>query len=209
MNMIQRGFRVVGVAVGYTACAFLSPSVAAQFDPAVLARWGSVEVLKYKVVASFSGDSPVVIGGNGSADVTDRYELEFRWNQYNAELVGDPVVRNFPSEAANVHGPGGCDTPELTGSYELATVLTATLGYGGYLHLNVRNELAPAIAPINCSGSKGPTPGQISEQIVQLPILGIAMWGLPAEPGSDTSASGDTLTVKDGDWTLVYTLSKG
>lgn len=181
----------------------------AQFDPGAFERWGSVEVLHYSVVATFDGTAPVVIGGNGYADVKDRFEIEFRWNQYQAQLVGEPVIRNYPAEFANVHGPDGCDTPSLTGPYDLATVVAVAPGYSADLHLTVRNELAPAIAPVNCAGNTAPTAGEKSEETMPFPIHGIAMWGLPKGSLPNMSASGDSLTVTEGDWTYVYTLSKG
>jgi len=180
----------------------------AQFDPQTFERWGSEEVLHYTVVASFDGTAAVVIGGNGYADVKDRFDIEFRWNQYQAQLVGEPVIRNYPAEITNVHGPDGCDTPSLTGPYDLATVTAAVQGYSADLHLTVRNELAPAIAPVNCIGKTAPTAGEKSDDTVPFPVHGIAMWGLPGGSVSNMSAAGDTLTVRDGDWTYVYTLSK-
>lgn len=180
----------------------------AQFDSQAFERWGSEEVLKYTVVANFEGTTAVVIGGNGYADVKDRFEIEFRWNQYQAQLVGEPVIRNYPAEIANIHGPDGCDTPSLTGPYDLATVTAAAPGYSADLHLTVRTELAPAIAPINCIGKTAPTAGEKSEDTVPFPVHGIAMWGLPKGTMPNISASGDSLTVRDGNWTYVYTLSK-
>lgn len=182
--------------------------VHAQFNTEVLGKWGPVEVLKYKVLASFKGEAPVVIGNNGIATVSDRYEIEFRWNQYDAELVGEPLFRNFPAEYENLHGPDKCDTPKVTGTYDLATVVSVSPGYTADLHLTISNELAAAIAPVNCAGNTAPTPGQITEEILPLPIPGISMWAMPAGTAPNMKASGDSLTVTDGDWTYVYTLSK-
>ena len=62
---------------------------------------------------------------------------------------------------------------------------------------------------MNCAGKTAPTPGEITEETVPLPIPGIAMWAMPAGSASGMHAAGDSLTVRDGDWTYVYTLGKG
>ena len=40
-----------------TVTAISVPPATAQFDPAIFSKWGSVEVLKYSVVANYAGES--------------------------------------------------------------------------------------------------------------------------------------------------------
>lgn len=192
-------------------CGMLAAAGAAhaQFNANVFAKWGSVEVLKYSMVATYKGTPQIVDGGVGIADVTDRYDLEFRWNQFDAKLVGEPTFRNYPADAKNVRGPSGCDAPEISGKIEYVTVKSVSPGPTTDFLIRMDRAMSAANAPVICTGRKAPVAAKTLQDTETVTVPGIALFGMPAGTSGSLVAKGDTLTIKDGEWTYVYTLSKG
>jgi len=135
---------------------------AAAQDIEAMARWTSYQIVHYKVVGEFSGET-VLLNGAGkslpaavSAKVTDRIEIEFDWDQQDFNLVGKPVIRNFPTKVVSVNlnaeigdGTGRtnrytCPEPKLAGAMEFVTGLSLktddTIRMSGGINLQVRRD---------------------------------------------------------------------
>jgi hypothetical protein len=78
-------------------------------DVEAMAKWTSYQIVHYKIVGEFAGDT-VLMKGSGKtaldavmARVTDRFEVEFDWDQLEFKLVGTPVIRNFPTKIVSIN----------------------------------------------------------------------------------------------------------
>jgi hypothetical protein len=86
---------------------FASPASGQDVD--AMARWTAATVIRYRVVGEYSGAQ------NGLAEVTDRLEFDFDWDQTEMKIVGKPVIRNFPTKVGKVRAGPGCGRPGETG----------------------------------------------------------------------------------------------
>ena len=138
----------------------LARTASAQ-DLEAMAKWTSYQIVHYKIVGEFSGDT-VLLKGSGKtaldrvmARVTDRIEVEFDWDQQDYNLVGKPVIRNFPTKVVSINldfetsdhtGPhrSRCPEPKLSGALEFVTGLAVKADDGlrmsGILTLEARRE---------------------------------------------------------------------
>ena len=94
----------------------------------LMAKWTSATVVNYKVVADFSGEAVLFTadGLPGRGMVTDRFEVEFDWNQSEFAMIGKPIIKNFPSKLVSVLKNGTCTTT-VSGAFEHATTLARGL----------------------------------------------------------------------------------
>lgn len=183
----------------------------AQFDPAVFAKWGSVAVLKFKLVQTFEGERAVIKNGAARAMVKDTFEIEFLWNQYESRLVGEPVIRNYPTVMSGVRAIyEKCPAPTLAGPFEHATAVSAAQGDGALLIVTLRTDYPAASEPQLClSETSTQVPAASEEQPIMVSPPGIAIFGMKDGQAPGITVKGDTLTIRDGDVTNVWTLSKG
>lgn len=125
--------------------------VAAQ-DFEAMAKWTSYQIVHYKFVGEFSGET-IVLKGSGtsvitsiSARATDRIEIEFDWDQQEFNLVGKPVIRNFPTRLVAIVPSelAECPAPKVDGALEVATGLSVkvdeTLRMSGVVSLEARRD---------------------------------------------------------------------
>lgn len=172
----------VGAAV--LAVAFLGTGSvsAARQDVDLMARWTAATIVRYRVVAEFSGEAIIVetedrLAGRGT--VADRFEVDFEWNQQEYMMVGKPVIRNFPSKVGAVSGVKCPATAK--GTFELATVIDLknddTLRYANGLAAEVRRERpAGTVATMN---ERGPC-AAVQPALARTETLQIVV---PATPG--------------------------
>lgn len=123
-----------------------------------MAKWTSASIVRYQILAEFSG-GPVVASipslgpGRGvTAQVTDRFEVDLQWNQQDFAIVGMPVIRNFPSVKGALT-PSKCPM-SAAGPFEHATVVAvrddAALRYANGVMAEVRRDLsAGTLATMN------------------------------------------------------------
>jgi len=105
----------------------LSAPAQAQ-DVNAMAKWTAATVVRYRVVGEYSGPATIVSGTKskrtGTAQVTDRVEIDFDWDQTEMKIVGKPVIRNFPTTVVTLIAPPQCAAPRVEGPLEHATVLS-------------------------------------------------------------------------------------
>ncbi|MDZ7627564.1 MAG: hypothetical protein U5J99_04040 [Parvularculaceae bacterium] len=201
---------IVGkLAIATAALSIMGPAQA-QFDPAIFAKWGSVAVLKFKLVQTYEGERIVIKNGAALATVKDRFEVEFRWNQYEARLVGEPVIKNYPTVMSGVRGSAKeCPAPTLAGPFEHATAVSAVQGEGAFLLVTLRTDYPAASEPQMCSQESSKTvPAASEDQAIMVPPPGIAIFGMKDGQAPGITVKGDTVTMRDGELTNVWTIAE-
>ena len=130
-------------------------------DVEAMAKWTGYQIVHYKIVGEYAGETIVMKGTGGSilssltARVTDRIEIEFDWDQQEFNVVGKPVIRNFPTKVVSynldfVSNDAGkvyksrCPEPKPSGPFELVTGLAVKADEGmrmsGVVNLEVRRD---------------------------------------------------------------------
>jgi hypothetical protein len=104
-----------------------APQAFAQ-DIDAMATWTAAAVIHYSVVGEFSGETRIMsfertFPVSDSAQVTDRVEVEFDWDQQELKPVGAPVFGNFPSTTAALRVLEGCPATKIEGAFEFATIV--------------------------------------------------------------------------------------
>jgi len=205
----QRGAPAAAFAVT-VFCTALSVSLpaAAQFDPDVMQKWATVTVVHYAVVGTFSG-SPLVVdaGTGGIADVADRVEIDFDYDQTTAKLVGEPKIVNSPSAFSSLrNGAAGCTPPALHGPYEHFTLVSLKEGLAGQLEMTAQRDLPAADMPRMCSGAPEAVAARSVTEVDSFVVPGVMTLAMPIEPSSSLTISADrtTLTQVDKGWTWIY-----
>jgi hypothetical protein len=137
----------------FLVCLIAVRTVVAQ-DIDAMAKWTAYQIVHYKVVGEFSGEVLVFKGAKGfsaRAAASDRIEVEFDWNQQEFNLVGKPVIRNFPTKLGALIPPTKCGPPTVKGTFEHVTGLELTapeaLRMSGALVINVRRDLPGGAIP--------------------------------------------------------------
>jgi hypothetical protein len=209
-------------AIGATALAFGSVTGDARSglgqNVDLMAKWTAATVVRYRVVAEFSGEAVIVETPDtlkGFATVTDRFEVDFDWNQQEYSLVGKPVVRNFPTKVVSLSMPRCPIT--VSGAFELATVVevrnSEALRYANAAEAVVKRDMpAGTVSTMNEYGpcaSVRPAPARtltIQMGISAAPGMALA---LPSGQGG-FEHDGKTFVIKaagtqDKGWTFRVT----
>lgn len=145
---------VLSVAAGAVVLAALMslPAASASQNVDLMARWTAATIVNYKVIAEFSGEAFLFSAGglNGRGMVTDRFEVEFDWNQAEYALVGKPIIRNFPSKLGALTPNGTCAIT-VSGPFEHATILELrnddALRFANGVHGETQRELPGGTLP--------------------------------------------------------------
>ena len=123
--VVGRASRTLAAAVlcGVVAVPALVHASSAIQNVDLMARWTAATIVNYRVIAEFSGAALLVEadGIRGHGTVSDRFEVEFDWNQTDYMMIGKPIIRNFPSKLIALPTTGCPIT--VTGAFEHATVL--------------------------------------------------------------------------------------
>jgi hypothetical protein len=144
---------IVGVVLILGALVSARESAAQNID--LMAKWTAATLVNYKVVADFSGEAVLFTadGTSGRGMVTDRFEVEFDWNQSEFAMIGTPIIKNFPSKLVSVLKNGTCTTT-VSGAFEHATIVELrndpALGMANAVHAEVQRDLpAGTVAGMN------------------------------------------------------------
>lgn len=144
---------IVGVALILEALVSARESAAQNMD--MMAKWTAATVVNYKVAAEFSGEAVLFTadGLPGRGMVTDRFEVEFDWDQTEFAMVGTPIIKNFPSKLVSVLKNGTC-TATVNGAFEHATIVELrndpALGMSNAVHAETQRDLpAGTVAGMN------------------------------------------------------------
>ena len=74
---------------------------------ALMEKWSTVAVVKYRVEGVHKGRDAVVFGDyEGKADVIDRITVEFTWDNKRSRIVGPVTVVDGKSELTNIRSDG-------------------------------------------------------------------------------------------------------
>ena len=219
MNRLLRAVAIVVCVIGATSPA--RGSAAGRQNVDAMAKWTSATIVRYQILAEFSGEAVVarIVNGNAvggvPAQVTDRFEVDLQWNQQEFAMVGTPVIRNFPSTKGALT-PGKCPTT-APGAFEHATVVAVrnddALRYANSVLAEVRRDLsAGTLATMN---EVGPCAlvlsGQATMETVRhpLPVPNGMMLAMPSGQGGYTH-NGKAFVIKDAatanrGWTYTVT----
>jgi len=129
---------IVGVVLVLGALVSARESAAQNID--LMAEWTAATVVHYKVTAEFSGEAPI---GKARGMVTDRFEVEFDWNQSEYAMIGTPIIKNFPSKLVSLLKTGCPNT--VSGAFEHATIVELrndpALAMANAVHAEVQRDL--------------------------------------------------------------------
>jgi hypothetical protein len=194
------------------SAAFLAVApAAAQLNVEIMQKWGAVTVIHYVVVGVYGADTLIVNAGtNGYAGVKDRVELAFDWDQTQAKLVGEPVIRNFPAETGTIrNGAAGCRAPTLNGKYDHLTLLSVAEGLGGQLMMSARRDFPAAAMPVACTGGSQAVPAKSVTSTEEFVVPGTMIFAMPSQAGAaqTVSADGNSIVFVNKGWTWTYTLT--
>ena len=207
---------VVGVMVGVAGSLVVPASRAGQ-NVDLMAKWTAATIVNYRVVAEFSGEALLVEaeGIRGHGTVTDRFEVEFDWNQTEYMMIGKPVIRNFPSKLVALPTTGCPIT--VSGAFEHATILELrnddALRYANGVRAEVQRELpAGTISSMNevgpCALVRKSAARTVRSQL-GVPAPPGMMLGFPAGQGG-FEHNGKSFVIKaasttDKGWTYTVT----
>lgn len=191
-----------------TTLSAASPATA-QFDADVLQKWMTVTVVHYAVTGEFNGSAMVVDAGtNGIAQVGDRVEIGFDYDQTTATLVGEPSIRNFPSTLGDLrNGAEGCTPPTLHGTYEHFTLISLKGGLSGQLEMTVQRDYPAADISQVCTGGAESVQARSVTEVEPFTVPGVMVLAMPLDPTGSLTVSGDraTMTQAQDGWTWTYT----
>jgi len=129
---------IVGVVLVLGALVSTRESAAQNIDQ--MAKWTAATVVHYKVTAEFSGETSI---GEARGMVTDRFEVEFDWNQSEFAMIGTPIIKNFPSNLVSLPKTGCPNT--VSGAFEHATIVELrndpTLAMANAVHAEAQRDL--------------------------------------------------------------------
>jgi len=136
---------IVGVVLALGALMSARESAAQNID--LMTKWTAATVVDYKVTAEFSGEAVLFSTGglHGHGMVTDRFEVEFGWNQSEFAMIGKPIIKNFPSKLVSVLKNGTCTTT-VSGAFKHATIVELrndpALGMSNAVHAETQRDLS-------------------------------------------------------------------
>lgn len=199
------------------AVAWSAPPAFAQ-DVDAMAKWTAATVIHYSVVGEFSGETRIMsfertFPVSDTAQVSDRVEVEFDWDQQEFKPVGTPVFRNFPSTTGVLRVLEGCPATQVEGVFEFATITEwkelpyPTSGIGLVIRRDYVGGAIPHPARESGAGACGHRWDPIAEKsetyesaVGAPPAMALAM------PGSiPISADGKSLIETREGWTWTYT----
>jgi hypothetical protein len=151
-------------------------------DIEAMSKWMEVEIVHYKVVGDYKGTMTLLrfadqyFQGIVMADVTDRIEIEFDWNQKTYALVGTPIIRNAPTkivkiEATNTEGCPGSTKVDVGPEFLIGTSLKdGGAGIAGHVVLDGKRQSATGSFPTKTDGGCGIANATSSSEPVKLEI---------------------------------------
>jgi len=194
--------------------ATLSSLVALQagMDLAVLEKWSTAKIVKYRVEGVHNARVSVVHGDyEGKADVIDRIVVEFTWDVGKEKVVGSVTLVDAVSTVKNIKSDGtNCPPPTLKGEYEHFQSTSSSLTAANQIQITgTRTFPAAMVSNYPGSCSMRPIPGAKEEKIMWLPGMSPQVLGMPSMDAVRVSADRKSFAVKGAEnWVWTYTPSK-
>jgi hypothetical protein len=204
------------LAAGAFAALGAAPATSAEIDQAVMMKWATVVQINYAIVGEYDGPhTRIVTGGGGVADeaaVKDRVEIDLRWDQTTAQLVGTPTFKNFKSDVVNPrNAEPKCAPPVLTSPYEHYTIEKLENGLGGALQMTAARSYAGASVTTFCTGARVTVPAKVVREPTDFVVPGAMLLAMPAGsqgPNVTVNPTASTIVTKDGKgWTWTFKLT--
>jgi hypothetical protein len=201
--------RFAAVSVGLSLCAVVlaAPVRAQQPDMQEMMKWARVTVVHYDVAGEFKGEAMIMTAGGGfneRAQVTDRVEFAFDWNQQTMEFVGQPKIQNFPSTLGAIKAIPTCPAAKPSGPYEHWTVL-GMKAVAGSVELSVRTDYAPGQMPVVCGGSWKTVPTSSTTETELWGVPAATVMAMPPSANMTKSKDGKSFIVTKDEWTWTFT----
>ena len=180
-------------------------------DMAVMQKWSSAKVVKYRVEGVHSARAPVVKGDyEGKADVTDRLTLEFTWDVRKRSIIEPVTVKDGKTELGNIKSDGtNCPPPQLKGEYEHFQSVSHSMTAGDQVQIKGTRTSPPgSVSNYPASCSMRAVPGGREDVIVWVAGVAPEVLGMPVMPKSPVSISADrkSFSVKGAsNWVWTYT----
>ncbi|MCX6588927.1 MAG: hypothetical protein NTX13_20370 [Acidobacteria bacterium] len=181
-------------------------------DMAVMQKWSNAKVIRFQVTGVHKGRTSVVYGDYpGKADVVDKLNVEYTFNNKTQKITGEPNVSDFSSETTNIKSDGtNCPSPQLNGPYEHFKTVKQTLVGPNTIQIT-GNQIFPAASasqyPASCSLK--PVPGHTVEKSIFLTIMDAAMLGMPIQSANKSmiiAPDRKSFTLVGADnWSWTYT----
>ena len=192
------------------------PAQGADIDQSVMMKWATVTQINYAIRGEYDGPhTRIVNGGGGVADeaaVKDRVEIDLRWDQTTAQLVGEPTFKNYKSDVVNPrNAEPKCAPPVLSSPYEHFTIEKVENGLGGALQMIGTRNYAAASVTTFCTGARVAVPAKAVREPTDFVLPGAMLLAMPAAvQGNIVSidAKSSTIVTKDGKgWTWTFKLT--
>lgn len=188
-----------------------SGTQAQQMNMEAMTKWGSAQLIHYRVVGEYRGTAQIGEGGYyGVADVVDRVVMEFDWTLSRLEFANEPKIENVATQSSNLRNPEPtCAKPTTHGPYEHFDLVGAKNGMGGVIALDVVTRYPAIDVPQFCTGAAKAVPAREERKVVQLsvpsPVL-LAM-GIKGSASLRISDDGNSLISTDKGWIWTFTPS--
>ena len=182
---------------------------------ALMAKWSAVTVIHYAVIGEYNATPTVIRGAKGfrrDANVTDRVEIGFDWDQNETALVGTPTFKNFPSTFSMIAEPT-CPPAKINGVYEHWD-LVSVKQFSTVLQLAVKRSIPAGSIPYAgegtpCGEAWDDAAAKSETSDVMLIVPPTMYFAMPSAGGATLSISKDgksmILDDRANGWTWTYT----
>ena len=185
--------------------------VGMEFDMAVIEKWSTAKLVRYRVEGVHNARVPVVHGDyEGKADVIDRIVVEFTWDNRAGKIVGAVAVTDGKTELRNIRSDDtNCPPPKLNGEYEhFQSISTSMISPDRVQIKGTRTYPAAMVSNWPGSCSMRAIPGTKLEVLQWVVGMDPQILGMPNSPGSPIKVSADHKgfsTPGAENWTWTYT----
>lgn len=184
---------------------------AGSMDMAVLEKWSSAKVVKYRVEGVHNARATVVHGDyEGKADIIDRIVVEFTWDISSGKIIGPVAVTDSKSELKNIRSDGtNCPPPQLKGDYEhFQSASTSMISPDQIQISGTRTYPAAMVSNYPGSCSMRAIPGARQEAFLWVAGVGPEILGMPITQGGPAAVAADrkSFSVQGAEnWVWTYT----
>lgn len=180
-------------------------------DLATLQKWSNAKIIRFSIVGVHNARTLVVSGDHeGKGDVSDKVEVEYRFDNKTKKIIGEPKITDFPSTVSNLKSDGtNCPAPQLKGPYEHFQMTKSAVSGTTLMITGTRTFPAASVSQYPASCSMKSIPGATVESNLLLTVTDARMLGMPIQAGSTSIRVAPdrkyfTLVGSNG-WSWTYT----